>query len=368
MASPVGVFLSMVKNWNIVQLKLLRNTAVAITVCPLLLLLIAGFAGGWSWQVKLWLIEFELAFAVIGVLVLAARRLPLAAEIGVAIAASSKKVYIANAADAYLKLVTSILAAEIFAGLVTLWAPVHGNLPLSFLGFFIGIGWLVYWLWTGEEVEWWQKTVKTTLTLSLVAIVSGVLVPYLMPDTTKELVSRQSAPDAGMSIVVRGVHGLFTGSATPYQAYWAVAAVIILAVVARRMIKSTAGRAVAGLVIGLTLVALISWFVWGVGAPIAKGGPNGVTAPAIQIDRHDVQFTKPGEIIMVNHRIPGCWQWSVDGPGVATTKMQFVDGGEEFILPYRAVGRRSLLSLKGEKGDELVYLWVRPDVCRKAES
>ena len=366
MAGLVGVVLSFIASWNTRPLRKIRDSAIFITVFPLVLLLVAGFVGGWSWRAKLWIIEFELAFAIIAVLWLAVRRLPLAAEIGVAIAAASKTVTIANAAEAYLRFIASILVAEIFAGLVTL-LPVHGNLSLSFLGLFLGIGWLVYWLWTGEEVEWWKRMVKTTLTLSLVAVVSGVLVPYLMPGATSEVVSRQSAPDAGMTVVVRGVHGLFSGTATPYQAYWAVAVVVILGAVAIKLLKGT-GRAVAGLVVLLTLAALISWFNWGAGVAARVGAEVTVAAPVVRADRHDVQFTKPGEVISVNRLIPGCWQWSVDGPGVATTQMRFIDGAEEPILPYRGIGRRSLDALKGERGDELVYLWVRPDVCRKAES
>ena len=367
MASLVAVLLFIWVNWNREELKTIRDNFIAITLFPLAMLLTAAFVGGWSWQAKLILIELELAVAIIGILWLAARRIAITAEIAVAVVAASTKKNLGDVADGYVRFVASILAAEIFAGLVTLWAPVHGNFPLSFLGLFLGIGWIVYWLWTGEDVEWWQKTVKTTITLSLVAVVSGVLVPYLMPGATGEIVSRQSAPDAGMTVVIRGIHGLFSGSATPYQAYWAVAAVIILAA-AMRVIKSKGGRVVAGLVVLLTLAALISWFVWGAGVAARVGAEVTVAAPVVRADRHDVQFTKPGEVISVNRLIPGCWQWSVDGPGVATTQMRFTDGAEEPILPYRGIGRRSLDAFKGERGDELVYLWVRPDVCRKAES
>ncbi len=367
MAGLIGEVLSIIASWNRRPVRKIRDSAIFITAFPLALLLVAGMAGGWSWRAKLWLIEFELAWTIVAVLVIAARRLPLAAEIGVAIAASSTKVDLAKVGETYLRLVASILAAEIFAGLVTLWAPVHGDLSLSFLGLFLGIGWLAYWLWTGEDVEWWKKTVKFTIALSLVAVVSGVLIPYLMPATTAEL-GRHSgvADEAGLSLV-KSIAALFRGTATPKQAFYAVAMILIIALGVLKLLdkkKSAGGRAVAGIAVALTLVALVSWFVWGMGGVMAKGAV--APAPLGEIERREVPLAGPEAWVPVAPLPP--WRVKVDQRHVrGMLDIRYNDGREV------RVGSDDKLTLPGAlyptalKGEGIGLIWLCPPPSKACE-
>ena len=370
MARLLGMVLGMVRNsW--VELRALGLSALLIILPPLGALVVAAYLGGWSWYAKLVAIEIEWLLVTIGVIWLAARRAAVSGGIGLAAAATEPSIVRPLAGDAReavadaLRLVAAVLATEMVAGIIVVVAPIHSNIVLSLVGIPIAMTFVCYWVWQGGT-PWWPKAVWWLNMAALVAVLTGLIMPYAFPDATQEIMSQSGSPDRALAAFFRGQGSL-----------WTTLGVLLLLLVLRfplLLAVPQAHRAAAGRAIFWLIVFVVSWFALGARGDAPDGvasnlprAPRLMTTPHRGVRTIEVPLQGFDRLTPVGHLLIPDLCWALQPGSARITQVKYGGKPEE---PYRDThfdDERVVEGLRG-KGSAVLLIYRPVTVVRDRQT
>lgn len=338
-----------------VVLRDLGYSALAIILVPLALLVVAAYLGGVSWYAKLVAIEIEWLLVTVGVIWLTARHAKAVGAVALGVAATdpgAARPLIGDAREAIgdaLRLVAAILATEFIAGIIVLLAPIHANIVLSLLGIPIAMTFVGYWVWQGGA-PWWPKVVWWLNMAALVAVLTGLIMPYAFPGLTQDIVGHAGSLDGNLRAAGRG-------EASPLVVFLLVVLAIVLRKLLLAVLKPPYQAAVGGAIFWLIVAGVVSWFVLGAGGGAAGGSasapprsPRLVATPHLGVQMIEVPLYGFDRLTPVGNLTRSGFCWGIKPGSARISAIKFADsaGEQPFSSAPAHVGWRDVAALRGE--------------------
>lgn len=354
MVGFLEMLFSILRNWHVVELRRLRNSAAAMVVLPLIFILSGAFLGGWSRELKVVLIVVGLLLISGFLLWLAARRLPIGAEIATIIKAVRQGGGIvkvpADGVEAYIRFVAAVLTSEVVIGLIALWLRAHQDPPMTFVLLLAALAYAVYQAWQKGESQW-PKVAGGIAVFTI--FVSAAAISF--PQTFAEVTARQERLDSMML-------GLLRGDANAWGVLGAVVGVALIAILIHGVRTNCVGRAIGSIVVIAMLLLVVLWLVQH-GLPrtirdVVKSttATAGWTTPSSPkgVTKHEFLLRPGTRASLTGVVVPRIHCYTFD-QYPAGARIFFADGGSDtFTLP-KNWGNRHPIALEGNGP---AVLWV----------
>jgi hypothetical protein len=183
---------SILRVWHQVELRSIRNSAVAMVIVPLVFIIPGVFLGAVSWTWKLIVIQIGIWTATIFLLWLAWRRLLIGSELVTIFVTTDPRLKQPISADArkgvedYLRLVAAILASEITVGLIALWLPAHKNPLMATLILPAVMVFITHAIWQKGKSRWPSLVYKLAI-FTLIASLTTIFFPQGMTEMSRRV-------------------------------------------------------------------------------------------------------------------------------------------------------------------------------------